>query len=157
VLLQASLRAVVCLIISFAARMTLVCNSAKSEIPNPQFRVCHAGFRRAGIDGLKRRPLQARLRESRFLNLALSRSEKACASNSEILSNPAGPVILQLIGNANPLGLPSSVFDLHSSLRCYALAGQPAFVLSQASPKLSVRVAIRLCPPKPIRSHQLWN
>ena len=35
----------------------------------------NAGFRRDGIDGLNRRPLQARLRESCFFRLPLSRSE----------------------------------------------------------------------------------
>ena len=37
--------------------------------------VCHAGFRRDGIDGLKRRPLQVRLQESCFFSLPFSRSE----------------------------------------------------------------------------------
>ena len=45
------------------------------EIRISQSRPCHAGFKCTGIDGLKTRPLRARLRESCFCSMPLSRSE----------------------------------------------------------------------------------
>jgi hypothetical protein len=48
--LQASLRAVGCLIATFATRMTLSATVQKSEFRNPN---CPAGFRRAGIYRIK--------------------------------------------------------------------------------------------------------